>query len=428
MSKKQEGHERKPRKTGRYTLAEKAEILKQAAGGRSAAEVARQYGCSEWSIYRWRKLHPELAVPEETLRRPMGRSSAEEKVETVRRIEGGESVPEVAAELGVSSKTLVRWCEKVAGMGSAEEKVKALEPGSSRPNRIETPAQDRVKRLVLETKEEHGAFGPAQIQAYLRRFHGLAVSVKVVARILKEAGYELQKRAAKEPEAPQRFEMTRPNELWQIDVLEFRIIEKKVYLLHILDDFSRFSVGHRLLESVSSSDAIDLVDASTRRHGKPEAMLSDRGPQFSAFRGMTEFEKYLEGQEINHVKARAYHPQTIGKLEALNRAIREEVLDWQEFRTVAEARQRLSRWFRIYNFERPHLGIGGLVPADRYHGREEEVREEIARAIAAGGGDLAAGGTYSVDRASRLDTLVLQLRLVEGALELWFAGKKVRLA
>jgi len=368
-----------PQRGHRFTRDQIAEILKEAAQT-TLEKAASHHGCSSRSILRWRMVHGDL-------------------------------VPATVAE--------GREADENAAPGSAmTERAAAAR---------ETPSQDRVRRLTIEIKQESPSYGPAQIQAYLRRFHGLKVTVKVVARILVEAGYPLQKRKAKEPEATQRFEMTRPNELWQIDVLQFRVIEQTVYLLHAIDDYSRFSVAHALLTTVRAQDVIALLGGAMRRHGKPEALLSDRGPQFSAFRGMTELERWLQQELIDHIKARAYHPQTVGKLEALNSTLHEEVLDQCEFSSLWQAREHLARWFRRYSHERPHLGIGGLVPADRYFGREELVREQIARAIAAGGRDLRADALLSADRAAHRDCLILQLRLVSDQLELWFAGKQVRL-
>lgn len=375
-----------PKRGRRFSQVEIAEILKAAVDS-TVEDVAAGHGCTERSIYRWQKLYPELV--------------------------DGRGVGEV----DVTGPPTNEPSEPKDGSDS-----QAPVPSGGRL----TPADDLVRRRVLEIKQDNPSYGPAQIQAYLRRFDGLRVCIKIVSNILVEAGYPLQKRKAKEPDAPLRFEMTRPNEMWQIDILQFRVIEQTVYLLHAIDDFSRFSVGHRLLTSVRAEDVVSMVHEAVQRHGKPEALLSDRGPQFSAFRGMTAFERWLEQQLIDHPKARAYHPQTMGKLEALNSTIREELIDQHEFITVAETREHFARWFTRYCFQRPHLGIGGLTPADRYFGRAAQVREQIARAIAAGGRDLR-DEILVGDRATRQDCTILQLRLVQDQLELWFAGKKVRL-
>lgn len=384
-----------PQRGRRYTPAEIEEIL-ATADAQSIPVAAERHGCSDRSISRWRAL----------------RAAA-----------GNGTGVAMDGEGDLSSAAEAPASEDPQTAAGHELPAPCVKPAPLR----QTPSQDRVRQLVLEAKEEHPTYGGAQVQAHLRRFHGLAVTVKLINAMLVEAGYQLHKRKAKEPEATERFEMVRPNQLWQMDVLQFRIFELPVYLLHILDDYSRFSIGHALLTSVKAQDVIALVSGAMQRYGKPEAMLTDRGPQFSAFRGMTAFEKWLEGNGIDHIKARAYHPQTVGKLEALNSTVREEVIDQREFRTLAEAREHFARWFRQYCTGRPHLALGGLAPADRYFGREMEVRELVARAIAAGGRDLRSDGAL-IDRPSALDCVVLQLRLVNDALELWFAGKKIRLA
>ncbi len=90
------------------------------------------------------------------------------------------------------------------------------------------------------------------------------------------------------------------------------------------------------------------------------------------------------------------------------------------FDSFAHAQRELARYYDCYNFERTHMGIGGATPADRYFGRTDQVVAGIE------------GRMPAVDRDGHLRlpgerAVVLQLALVEGRLELWFAGKRVTL-
>ena len=80
-------------------------------------------------------------------------------------------------------------------------------------------------------------------------------------------GYRHKKRKNNR-EKPQRFEASRPLELVQMDILEFFINKLKVYLILMLDDFSRFICGFRLLTETSSDAVIELVSQSIDRYGK----------------------------------------------------------------------------------------------------------------------------------------------------------------
>ena len=83
-----------------------------------------------------------------------------------------------------------------------------------------------------------------------------------------------------------------------MDILELFINKLKLYLILLIDDFSRFILGFRLLKRTSIDDVIDLIGVSISCFGKMEELLTDRGFVFYSWRGINRFESYLEGQRI----------------------------------------------------------------------------------------------------------------------------------
>ena len=77
------------------------------------------------------------------------------------------------------------------------------------------------------------------------------------------------------------------------------------------------------------------------------------------------FEKLLAAEGIKLTVIRPYHPETNGKVERFHRTVDEECYHKHHFRDAAERRERLADWLAYYNNLRPHLGIGGLSPAER---------------------------------------------------------------
>ena len=216
--------------------------------------------------------------------------------------------------------------------------------------------------------------------------------------------------------------MLKPNELWTMDVKTFWIHDLKVYLVDIVDDYSRLVVGHGLFKEATAKHAISVLRDAIQRHGKPERVLTDRGSEFHSWgRALSEFTKFLEGEDIEHSLSRPYHPQTCGKIEAVHATLEKELLGVVRFDSFSHARREVDCYFEHYNFERTHMGIGGVTPADRYFGRVEKGLAQVER------------DARPVDRdarASRLPgerAIVLQLALIEGKLELWFAGKRIEL-
>jgi len=353
-----------------------------------------------------------------------GRFTAADKAKILDEVDGGEeSQVDIAARHGIHPVTLSRWKtarDKARGEGD-KSGITGLEPKSTRPLNTTSPVSEEERELIIQTKDEHPEMGPAQIRNHLRRFKAVKVSHKVIGKVLRDSGYDLEKRVPDDEEvAVERFEMSRPNELWTMDVKEFWVHDLKLRLIDIVDDYSRFIVGHGLFRQTTASDAISVVKKAIGLHGKPERVLTDRGPEFHSWNGVSAFTKFLEDEAIEHSLARPHHPQTTGKIEAVHGTLEKELLGVVRFDSFAHAQREIAKYFERYNLERTHMGIGGLTPSDRYFGRAEQVMASIERG--SGALDRGEAGRLPGERA-----VVFQLALVEGRLELWFAGKRLDL-
>lgn len=372
------------------------------------------------------------------------RYTPEFKQQCMKLLAEGKTMEAVAREQDVSLESLRRW---KAMLGVAEGAAPAVEPPAAVTVEVsgndESPSaaeksraphdniaglSDAEIREILALKKEHYTMGPAQLRAQLKRFHGWRLSVKAIAQVLKRHGYAVEHRSAKEEQELTRFEAVRPNAMWQMDAMHFRVHEQRFYLTWVLDDFSRFVVGYSVTEELTSELATATLQAAIAKHGKPERVLTDRGGQFMAVRGPTAFKRFLETELIDHSTSRPYHPQTIGKVESLNRAIQKELIYVHEFGSAEEARARIKAWVAEYNFRRAHLGIDGVCPADRYFGLHERVLAEVqarsrGRAALTRAGERI--GSALEDLGGPLE--LLRLVLLDGRLELRFCGLRFAL-
>ena len=237
----------------------------------------------------------------------------------------------------------------------------------------ENPANRRDERILLVWKS-HPGLGPSQIRNQLRR-EGLKVSVHTVRCLLEKNGY-VPPKVRREPAHDQRYEAVRPNHLWHMDFLHRHIHKQKIYVLLILDDYSRFIVGGAIWDGERVAAVKEVFEDAVARHGRPEKAMSDGGSAFYAWRGIGEFTTLLDELEIDQLIARI--PQVNGKLEVLNANIQKELFNQETFFDLGQAQQRLKAWISFYNFRRTHHALGGLlVPADRYFGRDQEVLAQI---------------------------------------------------
>ena len=284
-------------------------------------------------------------------------------------------VKEAARAAGVHYTSVYDWKNRLEAL--EEEGFLAYKP--SRPGRGIKKISPKKEESVLDTWKRYPGLGPGQVRNQLRR-QGLTVSIRTVRQIMEANGYRSPRKKSHKKDGGERFEARRPLELVQMDILEFFINKLKVFVLILLDDFSRFILGFRLLSQTSIDEVIGLVQESIDRYGKMEEMLTDRGFVFYSWQGANRFEKYLEVERIDHTHAAAHHPQTLGKIEALNGHLRTELLDHQRFNSMKEAEGFISRWIFQYNYERTHQGLGGLlVPADRFHGLTDLVFSKLEK-------------------------------------------------
>jgi transposase InsO family protein len=283
-----------------------------------------------------------------------------------------------AAEIaGLHYTTVYGWRGDLAAMG--KKAYLAYKP--SRPGRGVKQITEIQEKAILNVWKKNPGYGPGQVRNQLRR-QGITISIVTVRKILEGNGYKSPKKKDNKERRWNRFEATRPLELAQMDILERYINKLKVYIVLFIDDYSRFILSFRLLEETSVDCIIDLVDEAVQRYGKMGEVLTDRGFVFYSWRGINRFEKWLEVSKIDHIHASPHHPQTLGKVESLNRRIQSELFKQQQFSTLGHAVSGVEEWVEHYNYHRPHQGIGGvLTPGERFHGHTRKVLDKISRGV-----------------------------------------------
>ena len=124
----------------------------------------------------------------------------------------------------------------------------------------------------------------------------------------------------------------------------------------------------------------------------PGEILTDNGSQYVTWRGKSQFSRELEKRGIRQIVARPRRPQTLGKIERFWGSLWRECVETAVFLDLADARQRIGLYIDYYNFQRPHQGIDGLVPADRFFSAAPEVLKTLKERVAANALELARHG------------------------------------
>src|SRR5438132_7645991 len=343
----------------------------------TAVDLARRVGRQRgWRLVKPARPPPPLTAEQRLL-----------LLDTWRR--SGLPAADFGALVGLSKHTLYSWKKKFDKQGPAGlmARPRGGPTGSKLP--------ELTKRSILMLKEANPSWGCQRISDMLARGPALPASASAVARVLHEAGYELEEVASHpHPEQVHRFERAQPNQLWQTDLFTFVLKRqnRRVYLVAFLDDHSRFLTGYGLHASQSSALVLEVLRAALTAHGTPEEILTDNGSQYVTWRGRSAFAKELEKRGIRQVVAAPRRPQTLGKIERFWGTLWRECVESAVFVDLGDAQRRIGLFIDHYNFQRVHSGIDGLVPADRYFGAAAEVKAALQARVAANALTLARQG------------------------------------
>lgn len=292
-------------------------------------------------------------------------------------LEEGLSFSAVAEELGVNRKTLWDWVKRYGESGEEGLRGRRRSGGRGKPQ-----VAQAVKHKIVEIKTEHPAFGVKRIAQVLGRMFFLKASRETVRRTLHQQSLISSKTKVKRsPAKPRFFERSTANQMWQSDIFTFHLEGKNAYLIGFLDDYSRYIVGCDLFRSQSAENVLEVYRRAVGEYGVAKEVLTDQGRQYTNWRGKTRFEQELQKDRVHHIKSRAHHPMTLGKIERFWKTIWEDFLVRAKFDSFESARERVKFWVKHYNHRRPHQGIEGLCPADRFFAIQKELRVVIERGM-----------------------------------------------
>ena len=158
------------------------------------------------------------------------------------------------------------------------------------------------------------------------------------------------------------IEITRPNQVWAMDITYVPMARGFVYLAVVLDWFSRRVLSWRLSITMEASFCIAALEDALARYGKPEIFNTDQGSQFTG----TAFTSALadRGITISMDGKGAWRDNVF--VERLWRSIKYEEVYLRAYESVGEARSSIGRYLEFYNTRRPHQSLDGATPDQAY--------------------------------------------------------------
>jgi putative transposase len=156
--------------------------------------------------------------------------------------------------------------------------------------------------------------------------------------------------------------VTRPNQVWAMDITYVPMARGFVYLAAVVDWFSRRVLAWRLSITLSADFCVEALEEALTRHDRPEIFNTDQGSQFTG----VDFIKVLKEAEIaiSMDGKGAWRDNVF--VERLWRTVKYEEVYLRAYSGVSEARASIGRYLGFYNGMRPHSSLGGRTP-DQAH-------------------------------------------------------------
>jgi putative transposase len=237
----------------------------------------------------------------------------------------------------------------------------------------ETPENLALMRLIDEEYTRHPFYGSRKMRDYLYRL-GYEVNRKRVQRLMRLMGlasiapkpYTSKKNKAHAvyPYLLRDLEINQANQVWCTDITYVRMQGGFVYLVAIMDWYSRKVLAWEVSNSMDDEFCLSALERALRQYGTPEIFNTDQGSQFTS-QDFTDILKASGIQISMDGKGRWVDNVFI---ERLWRSVKYEDIYLKEYRSVLALRNGLNEYFEFYNDERPHQTFGKYTPSEVYAG------------------------------------------------------------
>jgi len=225
--------------------------------------------------------------------------------------------------------------------------------------------EEGLRAAIIALAARYGRYGYRRITALLRR-EGWQVNHKRVERIWRQEGLKVPQKQPKRGrlwlnDGPcVRLRPMYRNHVWSYDFVSDRTRDgRAVKILTVIDEFSRESLAIVVARKIKSDDVLHCLTDLFVKHGTPEHIRSDNGPEFTA----KAVRSWLGRVGVKTLFIEPGSPWENGYNESFNGKLRDEVLNREIFYTLQEAQVMIERWRQEYNTFRPHSSLAYRPPA-----------------------------------------------------------------
>jgi len=230
----------------------------------------------------------------------------------------------------------------------------------------------QIMRLLDEEFLDHPTHGVLQMQDFLFSLNFM-VNHKRVRRLLRKMGImalypkrnlsKLGHAKYIRPYLLRGLQITRPNQVWAIDITYIPMAKGSMYLTAIIDVYSRYVVAWDVFNSLDAENSLSVLKNAIARHGKPEIVNSDQGSQFTCELWTQYVEK--EAKITISMDGRGRATDNIF-IERLWRTVKQDYVYICPPINGTDLYKGLNKFFEYYNNVKTHQGIERVIPVSLY--------------------------------------------------------------
>ena len=253
------------------------------------------------------------------------------------------------------------------------------------PKILNDSSDTTIINELVEIYQNHSFYGYRRMTIKLQEM-GFLINHKRVRRLLKIAGiqaiYPIKKTTIRNTEHKvfpyllKNMEINQPNQVWQVDITYIKIRGGFVYLICLIDVFSRKIMGWKLSTFLDTASCLEALDLALQ-HGIPTIINSDQGCQFTS------------DAWINALQTKKIQVSMDGKgrwadnvlIERLWRTIKYELIYLHSFDTVQQLRDALDKYIIFYNQERRHMSLNYHTPDEIFALKNIPTKQELLKSF-----------------------------------------------
>lgn len=272
-------------------------------------------------------------------------------VQAIRNNRGRNSIRKILNSLEVSFSTYKRWAKEDPVIQNSKEYTQTT-------SRSLTEAEVRNLRHLYLDKSLF--FYPLHaLSTKAKRDQLLFVSPRTWQKYVKKLKLQrpvLLKKSKKE--YPIGVRANSPHDIWHIDVTEFRINKKRIYMQTIIDNYSRSVLAFQVCKAISGLNTVKIITFSIKKFGLPVRLMSDAGKENLN----SEVRCYLTKLNVKHKVSKVNTRFSNSMIEVFFRTLKTNYLNHVKIKSEKDLILKINFYVQNYNFEIPHSALNFRTP------------------------------------------------------------------